>query len=34
MDATGVVTLVICGGILLAAVIRFIIHIVSNRKDK
>ena len=34
LDATGIVTLVVCGLVIVVAIVRFIIHIVSNRKDK
>ena len=34
MDATSIATVVVCGLILVAAIVRFIIHIISNKKDK
>jgi hypothetical protein len=34
LEAGSIVTLVVCGLIVLAAVVRFIIHILSDRKDK
>ncbi len=34
LDITSIVTLVVCGLVVVAAIVRFIIHIVSNRKDK
>ena len=34
LDAGSIITLVICGLIIVAAIVRFIIHILSNRNDK
>ncbi len=34
MDAGSIITVAVCGIVLIAAVVRFIIHILSNRKDK
>ncbi len=34
MDATGLVTMIICGLVVVAAIIRFIVHIIANKKDK
>ena len=34
LDAGSIVSLVVCGLIVVVAIVRFIIYIVSNRKDK
>ena len=34
LDAGNIVSIVVCGLILVVAIVRFIIHILSNRKDK